>query len=130
MTEQATEQAIEWPPEEPESGAPPRLHRPWRALVAAGELVVAALAVWAAFPSWSAAISTVSLRLTDGTVLTSTRLSGSWIAAAIGFGALAAVLVVDAVRQLLLAVRARHRKHRGKPNKSANIADTYGPDFA
>jgi hypothetical protein len=45
-------------------------------------------------------------------VLESTRWSGSWMSLAILLGTVAGVLVLDAVRQLLLAVRAR--PSRGK----------------
>lgn len=105
-----------WPAEPP----PPseRLHQPWRALIVLVELVLAALSFWAATLCWSNVVAPVVLRLGDGTELTSTRYEGDWVAAAIGLGALACLLLVDAVRQLLLAVRARRspsRKHRTDP---------------
>ncbi|GAB3586436.1 hypothetical protein GCM10027445_65210 [Amycolatopsis endophytica] len=87
-----------------------RLHQPWRALVALAELVLAAVAVWAAFRLWDSGVHTMTVTLTDGTVLTSTRWIGSWLAGAIGVGTVAAVLVVDAVREVLLAVRVRRRR--------------------
>jgi hypothetical protein len=97
-----------WPPDEQTEFTP--LHRPVRAFVAVGEVVFAAVAVWLAFICWPHGISRITTPLTDGTQLTSTRYIGSWIAGAIGLGVLAAVLLVDTVRQLLLAVRARDRK--------------------
>jgi hypothetical protein len=97
-----------WTPEESAEFTP--LHRPARAFVAVGEVVFAAVAVWLAFICWPDGILRITTTLTDGTQLTSTRYVGSWIAGAIGLGLLAALLLVDAVRQLLLAVRARHRK--------------------
>jgi hypothetical protein len=128
-----TERAYEWPTEddgERENGAnPAELHRPGRAVVAVVEVVLAGLAVWGAFACWSAGIATMSMALNDGTNLVSTRYEGNWMAGAIGLGTLAALLLVDAVREVLLATRAPHRKHR-KAKKSATLADTYGPDFA
>lgn len=90
----------------------PNLHRPWRALVALVEVVLAAVAIWFAFPVWHIGVKTLTVHLSDGTVLTSTRYVGSWMAAAIGLGLLSALLLVDAVRELLLAIRAKHRVKR------------------
>ncbi|TQJ03341.1 hypothetical protein [Amycolatopsis cihanbeyliensis] len=106
----ASADAPAWP-EEPED-TPGPLHQPWRALVALLELVLAALAAWAATACWSSAISTVTTRLPDGTELTSTHYSGDWVGGAVGLATLAAILLVDALRQSLLAVRTRRRKHR------------------
>lgn len=99
-----------WPPEEPE--APARLNEPWRAFVALGEVVVAALLLWAAFALWHAGVVTVVTTAGDGARLASQRVFGGPIAGALGVGMVAAVVVVDAVRQLLLAVRARRRKKK------------------
>jgi hypothetical protein len=104
---QATDEVVAPPPTEPA-----RLHRPGRLIVALAELVVAGLAVWGAFWAWPQAFATISETITDGVVLDSQRIYGNWIAAAVGFGTLAALLVVDAVRQTLLAVRARPRRER------------------
>lgn len=104
---QATDEVVAPPPTEPA-----RLHRPVRAVVALVELVVAGLAVWGAFWAWPQAFVTISTPITDGVVLDSQRVFGNWIATAVGFGTLAALLVVDAVRQLLLAVRTRPRRAR------------------
>lgn len=96
-----------WPPEE--TGSAARLHKPWRKLVAVAELVLAALAVWGVFACWKAGI--VPVRITYGdTTLESQRYFGGPLAGAIGLGVLAAVLVVDAVRQFLLGTRTRRRK--------------------
>jgi len=97
-----------WPPEEPVP--PARLNKPWRGLVAALEVVLAALAVWGAFRFWGGASVQVSTTSEDGAVLVSQRLFGGMLAAAIGLGILAGILLVDAVRQLALAVRTRARK--------------------
>ncbi|MEQ0563191.1 hypothetical protein ABJI51_29290 [Amycolatopsis sp. NEAU-NG30] len=96
-----------WPPEEP--GPPARLHKPWRLGVSVVEVVLAVLAGWGAYALWHGAVATVVTRTDDGAVLESHRYFGGQLAAAIGLGTVAALLLVDAVRQLLLAVRARHR---------------------
>lgn len=85
---------------------PPGSRRTLRLLLAAVELVVAGVAVWAAFWCWPRGIATITLVLDDGTRLVSTRYYGNWMAAAIGLGILAALLVLDAVRRLLTVARA------------------------
>ncbi|SFN99670.1 hypothetical protein SAMN05421854_101259 [Amycolatopsis rubida] len=99
-----------WPPEETQPRT--KLNQPWRAFVALGEVVVAGLVLWAAFALWHAGVGTVVTTAGDGTKLASERYFGGHIAGALGLGTLSAVLVVDAVRQLLLAVRARHKKKK------------------
>ncbi|MEU4669183.1 hypothetical protein AB0F91_14660 [Amycolatopsis sp. NPDC023774] len=89
-----------------------RLNQPWRAFVALGELVVAAVVLWLAFLLWHAGVVTVVTTAGDGAQLASQRYFGGHIAGALALGALCAVLVVDAVRQLLLAVSARHRRKK------------------
>ncbi|SFQ65506.1 hypothetical protein SAMN05421810_111210 [Amycolatopsis arida] len=89
-----------------------RLHQPWRSAVALVEVVLAAGAGWLATVSWSTAVTPVVTRLADGTELASTHYAGNWVAMAIGLGTLAGLLVIDAVRQLLLAVRAPRRSRR------------------
>lgn len=88
----------------------PKLHRPWRALVAVVEVILAAIAIWQAFGVWDLGVKTLTVTAADGAVLTSTRYIGSWMAAAIGLGLLSALLLVDAVREVVLAVRAKHRE--------------------
>lgn len=104
MSAQVAEETIE-----PESTPAPRrgLNQPWRGLVALGELVAAGLVLWAAFWCWSKADDTITLVLGDGTMLRSTRSVGHWMAAAIALGTISGVLVLDALRQVVLAVRAR-----------------------
>ncbi|HEU5469827.1 MAG TPA: hypothetical protein VFV67_04185 [Actinophytocola sp.] len=96
--------------EEPAAGLvpPPRGRRRvtvWRLLVALVELLAAAAAIWLAFQCWPRGIATITLVLEDGTELVSTRYFGNWMAAAIGLGTLAGLLVTDAVRQVLVALR-------------------------
>ena len=91
---------------------PGRLHRPVRAAVAAAELVAAGLAVWGAFWAWPHGFATITTVVGDGTTLDSQRVFGNWLAGAIAFGTVAAVLVLDAVREVVLAVRARPKRIR------------------
>jgi hypothetical protein len=97
-----------WPPEEP--GPQARLHKPWRTLVAVVEVVLTVAAGWAAYACWHGGAAIVVTHTDDGATLESHRYFGGMLAAAIGLGTLAAILLVDAVRQLSLAVRARHPK--------------------
>jgi hypothetical protein len=93
----------------PQRGA---LNRPWRALVSGGELVVAGLVLWAAYWCWPRGIADVVQTSSDGRRVVTTQYYGSWIAVAVVLGTICAVLVVDAVRQLVLAVRARPKRAR------------------
>lgn len=104
---EATEELVSPPPTE--RGG---LNRPWRAVVAVLEVVLAVAAVVAAFWCWPRGVHTITMDV-DGTELVSQRFSGNWMAAAIGFGTLAALLVLDAIRQTVLAVRARPRRVKG-----------------
>ena len=101
----ATDELVAPPPTEPGS-----LNEPWRALVALAELVLAGVAVWFAFDLWPRGIAKIVEHYPDGIVLESTRWVGSWMSLAILLGTVAAVLVVDAVRQVALAARARPRR--------------------
>jgi hypothetical protein len=88
------------------------------------EVIAAGLLIWAAFACWSTAITTLTTVLSDGTRLVSTRYAGNWIGGAIGLGTLAALLLVDAVRQLLLTFYARHRRPR-KPTDEQAALDSF-----
>ncbi|HYQ65677.1 MAG TPA: hypothetical protein VET29_20565 [Actinophytocola sp.] len=103
----ATDELVAPPPTEPG-----RLHKPVRAFVAAGELVVAAVAVWFAFDVWPLGVAKIVEHYPNDITLESTRWVGSWMALAILLGTVAALLVVDALRQAILAVRARPRRER------------------
>lgn len=103
----ATEELVAPPPTEPG-----RLNNPWRALVALGELLLAGVALWFAFDFWPRGSAKIVTTLSDGLVLESTRSIGSWLAAAIGLGTVAALLVLDAVRQMALAVRTRSKRRK------------------
>lgn len=116
---QATEQPVAPPPTEPE-----RLHRPVRAVVALAEVLAAAAAIWGAFWAWPRGFSTITTVLSDGTVLESQRVYGDWLTVAIGFGTVAALLVLDALRQALLAVRAKPRRARQAADPAATVSTT------
>ncbi len=100
-----------WPPEETRPAA--RLHKPLRALVGALELILAALAVWGVFACWKAGVVPLSITYGD-TTLESQRYFGGPLAGAIGLGVVAAILVVDAIRQFLLAIRAKGREPKDR----------------
>lgn len=89
-----------------------RLHQPWRVLVAVVELLVAGAAVWLAFPCWQLSVRHLTVTLADGTVLHSARYLGNWMSAAVGLGMLAAILLVDAVREVMLGARVKRRRRR------------------
>lgn len=103
----ATDELVAPPPTEPA-----RLNKPGRAIIALAELVVAGVAVWFAFDFWPRGVAKIVEHYPDGIVLESTRWVGSWMALAILLGTVAAVLVVDAVRQIVLAARARPKRGR------------------
>ena len=96
-----------WPQEDELSEG--RVNRPWRAMVALVEVVLAGAAGWAATWAWSHVVTTVTFDIAGEQELSSRLFSGPWAAAAIGFGLLAALLLVDAFRELTLAIRARRR---------------------
>jgi hypothetical protein len=95
------------------TGSGERLHEPWRLAVAAVELLLAAGAMWTAFACWGSALGTVTVHLPDGTDLVSRTYAGNWVAGAVGLATLAGLLVVDAVREFSLGIRARGRTARG-----------------
>lgn len=100
--------------QEPELPALPpvraRLNQPRRGFVAAAEVLVAAGLIWLAFLLWPQGIATISQVLDDGRPpYVSHRYFGNWMTLSIFCGIIAAVLVLDAVRQLVLATRARPR---------------------
>jgi len=100
--------------QEPELPALPpvraRLNQPRRAFIGVAEVVAAGLLVWLAFWLWSKAGVTVVQTLDDGRPpYVSHRYFGHWMSLSILSGTVAAVLVLDALRQFVLAARARPR---------------------
>jgi hypothetical protein len=109
VTEYAT---AAWPSEQRPGHAAPRLHRPRRGWVALLEVVLAVVAVWGAGRAFSAGTAQVTMTLTDGTTLTSVRYFGNWLTGSVALGTLAGLLLLDAVREALLAIRTRHKPAR------------------
>lgn len=88
-----------------------RLNQPWRFGVAVGELVLAAVAVVVGIMLWRHGVKTLITPLGDGKPpLVSTIFYGDWMAMGIGLVTGAAVLVLDAIREVILAVRTRTRR--------------------
>ncbi len=92
------------------------LHQPRRAFIAAGELVAVVLLAFLAVWCWNRGVLRYSYEVTGRPALESTRYLGNWIGAALGLGTVAGVLLLDAVRQTLLAVRTRGRKQDEEPD--------------
>ncbi|HEX4700917.1 MAG TPA: hypothetical protein VH352_02210 [Pseudonocardiaceae bacterium] len=98
------------PSSDPTRPGPARLHQPWRGFVALGEAVLAAAATVVGVLCWHRGVTTMVTPLGPGQPpLVSTIFYGGWMAAGIGLITVAAFLVLDAVRQALLAVRTRRR---------------------
>jgi hypothetical protein len=89
---------------------PARLNQPWRGFVALGEAIVAVVAVVVAIQLWNRGVTTMVTPLGAGQpALKSTIFYANWMAAAIGLVTIAAFLVLDGLRQTLLAIRTRRR---------------------
>lgn len=99
---------------EPLTAPPPaRLEQPWRFAVAAGELIVAAAAVIVGILLWGKGVTTMVTPLGGGRPpLVSTIYYGGWMAIGIGLVGVAALLVLDAIREVILAARTRNRHLR------------------
>lgn len=113
MTEAVTEPESETAMEEPEAAPPagPSLHQPKRWLIAAGEVVAIVLLAWLAVWCWQRGVVKLAYPIVEGQPpLISTRYHGNWIGTAAGALTLAVILALDAVRQVVLAVRTRPQK--------------------
>ncbi|MEV4317732.1 hypothetical protein [Actinocrispum sp. NPDC049592] len=92
-------------PEQPVRGG---LNQPRRAIAGAAEIVVTGALVWLAFWLWSKSGVTVTQSFDDGRPpYVSHRLYGHWMALSILSATVAGILLVDAIRQFILAVQAR-----------------------
>jgi hypothetical protein len=100
---------------EQETGEP-TLHQPKRALIAVGEVVLVALLVPAAVWCWNRGVVHYSFPVPDQPPLESTRFKGNWIGGSVGLVTVAGVLLLDAIRQTVLAVRTRGRKQVEEPD--------------
>jgi len=101
-------------PDAAEPAAPPPLgpiHQPARGLVALAEIVLAAVLCIVATWAWHRASIPYELPPSENPVVPHSveRWSGSWVAAAFGLATLAGGLLLDAARQLVLAVRVSRR---------------------
>lgn len=84
------------------------LNQPWRAWIALAEAVVAVAAILIAVPCWQRGIVPIVSPVGGGRPpLVSTVFYGNWMSGAIGLCTVAGLLVVDALRQLILALRTR-----------------------
>jgi hypothetical protein len=96
-----------------DTGDPPRrsagLHQPWRSAVAGIELVVAAGLVFVAWWAWRNGFVMITLPEPDGSTDVVTRSVGSWLTGAVAAATVAGLLVIDAFRQVVLALRVRQR---------------------
>ncbi|MET0133229.1 MAG: hypothetical protein ABW215_06510 [Kibdelosporangium sp.] len=100
------------PAQEPElPPLPPsraRLNQPYRAFIAVAEVLVAVGLVFLAFWLWSRTDATITQILDDSRPpYVSRRYYGNFMSLAILSGTVAGLLVLDALRQLVLALRAR-----------------------
>lgn len=85
-----------------------RLNQPWRAWVALGEIVVAAAAVLVGIKLWGVGVTTMVTPLANGQPpLVSTIYYGNWMAFGIGMVVIAGLLLLDAIREVTLAIRTR-----------------------
>lgn len=82
-------------------------HQPWRAALAGLELIIGVALVLAAWWAWQHGTVTIVLPAPGGAVDVVTRSVGSWLAAAVAAVTLAALLLIDAIRQVPLAIRVR-----------------------
>lgn len=111
LAEEERAYADAFPPDpEQETHTGPGLHQPRRALIAAGEVIavvaLALVAVWA----WNHGIVKLAYPLEGRDPLISTRYHGNWLGTAVACVTVAAVLLLDAVRQVVLAARTRPGK--------------------
>ncbi|GLZ38207.1 hypothetical protein [Actinokineospora sp. NBRC 105648] len=99
-------------PEAPHLGWPApagAVNQPRRALLAAGEVVVAALLVWLAVWLYGRGIQPLS-RVEARPDLDFEHYAGNWVGGAVAAATVAGLLLLDALRQLVLAVRTGSRK--------------------
>lgn len=86
------------------------LHQPRRGLIAAGEVVVVVVLAFVAVWCWNRGITHLSYPIEGRDPLISTRYHGNWLGTAALCVTMAAVLLLDAARQVVLAARTRPRK--------------------
>ncbi|HEY4022278.1 MAG TPA: hypothetical protein VGM75_26555 [Pseudonocardiaceae bacterium] len=104
--------------------AAPALNQPWRAWLALGEVVLAAVAVLVGIWCWHRGIVQIVTPTGNGTPpLISIVFYGDWMSGAIGLCTVAALLVLDALREIVLAVRTRRRRTTLPATKDYPLVD-------
>lgn len=100
------------------------VNTPWRAALAVAELLVAVLL--AVGTRWAWGHVTVPIRLPDsyGISDTVTRLMGSWVVVAVALATVAGLLVVDAVRQTVLAWGTGRTRKARNAESGRNTGET------
>ncbi|MEB3370316.1 hypothetical protein [Saccharopolyspora mangrovi] len=83
-----------------------RLNQPWRAAVAGIELGASVALVLLAWWAWSRGMVTIYLPGPRGAVDVVTRSIGSWLTGSVIEATLAGLLLIDALRQVVLSIRA------------------------
>ncbi|MBA0124611.1 hypothetical protein H0B56_03550 [Haloechinothrix sp. YIM 98757] len=91
----------------PGRSGPVGVHRPRRALVAVLEVLLAAGLLWAAWAAWSQGVAVMEAAPITGADGTVTRYHGNWSGFAVALATGTALFVLDAVRQVMLAVGSR-----------------------
>ncbi len=94
----------------PQPSSAPRLHQPKRALIAVVEVVLVVLLGFAAHWCWQRGVQYFSYPIEGRAPLVATRYHGNWIGGSIVLVTIAGVLLLDVIRQTVLAVRTRDRK--------------------
>jgi hypothetical protein len=94
----------------PQPSAEPGLHQPKRALIAVVEVVLVVLLAFAAQWCWQRGIQRFSYPVDGRPPLVATRYHGNWIGGSIALATIAGILLLDAVRQTVLAVRTKDRR--------------------
>lgn len=96
----------------------PGLNQPLRALIAVAELVLAGIALWLAFRWWPQGITEIDVPY-GGKQIPQALYHGDVLVRAIGIGTLASLLLLDAMRQLMLALRTRPLRRAKRRERDA-----------
>jgi hypothetical protein len=107
---------------------PAPIHQPARGLVALVEIVLAVALCLAAAWAWRSASIPYELPTSENPAVPRTvdRWSGPWVAAAFGLATLAGGLMIDAARQLMLAIRVSQRRPSRPESAGGGRPETVG----